>query len=161
MDAKSAISIIRALSSLSWRWDEPSWRAAAQQLGLRESRAVRGRISYLSPENETLSAYFDGDRLEFVEVTLDLFRDPELLSEEGYTEKIAEFREKFEELVGLTTALLGDPVFCGPSSAEEFPEDQDALRLALWPVREARLMIEQKHEDKELPIRVSVVLAPA
>ena len=160
MDAEKAITIIRALASLQWRWDEAGWKAAVQQLGLRESKSVPGRVSYLSPENETLSAYFDGSRLEFVEVTVDLFRDPELLAEAAYRQKIAEFRDKFEGLVGLTAAILGAPAFAGPPSDEGFPDDQDALRLALWSVPDGRLMIEQKHEDKELPIRVSVVVAP-
>jgi hypothetical protein len=153
-------SLTRALTSAGWRWDVEGWRELAGRLGLRESDSVRTRISYRTPENETLSAYFDGNRLEFVEVTLDIFRDPEQLSESEHAQKMAEFRGKFNLAVESAMEVLGEPLLRGGPEDEGFPDDQDAIRLALWLIPGGRFMIEQKHEDKELPIRVSIVVAP-
>jgi hypothetical protein len=160
MSLENASSLTRALTSADWRWNADEWRELAGRLGLREVNSVLTRRSYQTPEKETLSAYFDGDRLEFVEITLDIFKGLENLSESEQAEKISEFLVKFNLAVDSAVAILGKPLFRGGPRDEGFPDDQDAIRLALWLISGGRFMIEEKHEDKELPIRVSIVVAP-
>jgi len=38
--------------------------------------------------------------------------------------------------------------------------DQDAIWLAQWSAPNARLLVELKHEDKELPLRLGVIVVP-
>jgi hypothetical protein len=124
-------------------------------------QGVPGRTTYETPEGPRLSLYSEGDLAEFVEITLEAFQDPHLLSEVEYEQKANEFLEKFRAAVAIGTRILGPPAFNDGVGRDGFPEDQDAVSLALWPSGSSRLMIEQKHEDKELPIRLCIVVAPA
>jgi hypothetical protein len=160
MSLDNTSSLTRALTSVDWQWDAEGWRELVGRLGLREINSVRSRISYRTPEDEILSAYFDGNRLEFAEVTLDIFKDLEQLSESERAQKMAEFHSKFNFAVDSAMEVLGGPLLRGGPEDEDFPDDQDAIMLALWRIPGGRFMIEQKHEDKELPIRVSIVVAP-
>lgn len=161
MTLKSVESIVRRLASGRWSWNRASWTLLAADLALRECAREGNRISYETPEAKTLSAFFaQGDALAFVEVTVEAFVDVEELSEEAYEEKVDEYYEKFMRAVAEAERVLGKPSFCNGAAARGFPEDQDAVWLALWRVENARLMLQQTHEDQELPFRICVVVAP-
>ena len=100
------------------------------------------------------------DESKFVEATVDAFLRPDRLAPDEYERKLDEYRQEYEDAVIAAQQVLGPPVFNGVVDDEGFPDDQDSLLLALWQLSNARLMIQQKHEDKELPIRLSVVAAP-
>jgi hypothetical protein len=117
---------------------------------------VPGRSTYKTLEGPSLSLYSEGEVAEFVEVTLDAYRDPHLLNELEYEQKTDEFHRKFQAAVSTGTRVLGPPVFVDGVGRDGFPEDQEAVWLALWPSANARLMIEQKHEDQE---RLCLVVA--
>jgi hypothetical protein len=107
-----------------------------------------------------LSLYCEGDLAEFVGRSPWRLSDPHLLSEVEYEQKANEFEQKFRAAVAAGMRILGPPAFNDGVGCDGFPDDQDAVWLALWPSVDSRLMIEQKHEDKELPARLCIVVAP-
>jgi hypothetical protein len=107
-----------------------------------------------------MSVYHDGDDVEFIEITLEVVSNLHLLSLSEYEDTKDRFYQKFEDAVAEATGVLTPPVFNDGAAAGEFPEDQDAEWLALWNHPCGRLMVELKHEDKEVPLRLSIVLTP-
>ncbi len=160
MDAAAIGSLLTKLKGATWTWSKASAEQAIASLGARMIQGVPGRSTYETPEGARLSLYGEGDLAEFVEITLEAFQDPHLLSEAEYEQKADEFLQKFRAAVAIGTRILGPPAFNDGVGRDGFPEDQDAVWLALWTTGNSRLMIEQKHEDKELPMRLCIVAAP-
>jgi hypothetical protein len=153
-------NLLTKLKGVTWTWSKASAEQAIASLGARMIQGVPGRSTYETPEGARLSLYSEGDLAEFVEITLEAFQDPHLLSEAEYEQKTDEFLQKFRAAVAIGTRILGPPAFTDGVGRDGFPEDQDAVWLALWASGNSRLMIEQKHEDKELPMRLCIVVAP-
>jgi len=159
MDGTMIGSLLPKLKGVTWTWSKAGAEQAIASLGARRVQGVPGRSTYQTAEGPRLSLYSEGDLAEFVEITLEAFPDPHLLSDVEYEQKADEFLQKFRAAVAIGTQILGPPAFNDGVGRDGFPEDQDAVRLALWPSGDCRLMIEQKHEDKELPIRLCIVVA--
>ena len=153
-------SVLKKLKSITWMWAKSDIEEILCSLGATLVEMISGRWTCRLSEGASLSVYFQDDRVEFVEITIAVFQNPHLLSEVEYEDKVDEFFEKFEETVLLGKRVLGLPLFNDGAAAEGFPDDQDAVWLALWNVKNARLMIQQTHEDKELPFRLCIVIAP-
>lgn len=66
----------------------------------------------------------------------------------------------FESATEALAKFLGPPAFSDGAAADHYPEDQDAAWLSLWNYPSARIMLQQKHEDRELPFRICLVVAP-
>jgi hypothetical protein len=152
--------LLPKLNGITWTWSKAGAEQAIASLGARMVQGAPGRSTYETPEGARLSLYSEGDLADFVEITLEAFEDPHLLTEGEYEQKANEFLQKFRVAVATGTRILGPPAFNDGVGRDGFPEDQDAVWLALWPAGNSRLMIEQKHEDKELPIRLCIVVAP-
>lgn len=105
--------------------------------------------------------YSDGEDVLAAEMILDAFLDADALSEDEYEDKVDEYFEKFEDVVAAAKGVLGEPKFNEGAAARRFPGDQDAVWLAMWPRAGFRFMVQQKHEDRELPFRVCLVVAPS
>ncbi len=121
---------------------------------------VPGRWTYIIASGLKLSVYMEDDRIEFLEITMDVFFDPQRLQPEEYERKVDEYFSKYEKAVASAERILGPPTFNDGWGSEGFPEDQEAVWLAQWDLLNARLMIQQKHEDKELPFRLCIVITP-
>jgi hypothetical protein len=124
---------------------------------VRESKGKRR--TYQDPNGLLWDAYLDKDALLLVEVELECMA-VHTLSDAEYEDQLDDYASKFEVVVKELGAALGKPAFCDGAGAVGFPDDQDAIWLALWPARNARLMLQQKHEARELPIRLVLVVAP-
>lgn len=157
IDIKRLMSEIRA-RTWSWTLDGTDSLASALHCRLRDERAERR--TYEVPDGVTMSVYHDGNVVEFVEITLDVISNIHLLPPSDYEDTKDKFFKKFEDTVAQVTKILGPAAFNDGAAAAEFPSDQDAEWLALWNHPCGRIMLEQKHEDKELPLRLSIVLAP-
>ena len=151
---------LRGLRALAWDWSRDEASRLARSLNLRPCGGLPGRVSYVTNEGQDVSVYYEAESPRRVEITLDAFHDPHLLSESAYEDKVDEFYGKFEGAVAKATGILGKPLFNDGRAASGFPEDEDAVWLALWRLPNARLMIQQRHEDKELPLRLVVVVRP-
>jgi hypothetical protein len=153
--------IALALCQAEWQWSRAWWeaQAAAWQLSLRESKG--SRRTYADPDGVLWDVYFDEGSLLQVEIELEAFVAVETLSDSEYEDKIDEYADKFETTAKDLQAALGKPVFIDGSAAKGFPEDQDAAWLALWHGRNARVMLQQKHESREFPFRLVLVVSPS
>lgn len=65
---------------------------------------------------------------------------------------IDEYLRIQQNLVEDWSDTLGKPLFNDGQANRNFPEDQEAEFLALWPIQNARLMLLVRHDDKELPV---------
>jgi hypothetical protein len=152
--------ILRQLKDASWKWRTGEVRALIMSLGATPTDQVPERSSFNLKGFVDVSLYWNGDSAEFIEMTLESFEETRSLDPDAYEEKVDEFFAKYEAVVTEVEKVLGPPEFNDGGSADGFPDDQEAVWLALWRWRHARLMVEQKHEDRELPMRVTIVLAP-
>lgn len=152
--------LVGEIRGRAWPWtlDGADSLASALHCRLLEERA--GRRTYEVPEGSTMSVYHDGHVVEFIEVTLDVVLNLHLLSLSDYENTKDRFFQKFEDVVAEATNVLGPPVFNDGAATAEFPSDQDAEWLAMWNHPCGRIMVELKHEDKELPLRLAIVLTP-
>ncbi|MGW2890216.1 hypothetical protein ACWDDN_33920 [Streptomyces griseoruber] len=93
----------------------------------------------------------------FLEVSIHTtFPDPEDPdSEERLT---VEFEDKFERSLARCIHTLGSAAFVGSYGDEGFPEDVDAVMVALWPVGSGVIALNFKHEDWGVPFRITVTV---
>jgi hypothetical protein len=157
---QKTLELVGRLKDVKWDWSEPGLDSLLTSLGTAPEDAVPGRRTYAFPSGQRLSVYAEDGRVEFLEATFEAFFDPHRLSPEAYEDKVDEYFSKYEEAVAAAEHVLGPPVFNDGGGAQGFPEDQEAVWLAQWNLPTARLMIQQKHEDKELPFRICLVVTP-
>ena len=131
-------SLLTKLKGVTRTWSKASAEQSIATLGARLIQVVAGRSTYETPEGARLSLYCEGDLAEFVEITLEAFLDPHLLSEAEYEQKADEFLQKFRAAVAIGARILGPPAFNDSVGRDGFPEDQDATWLALWTSGNAR-----------------------
>jgi hypothetical protein len=74
--------------------------------------------------------------------------------------KQADFEALFTTAVHYAKALLGMPLFAGIPDEAGFPREQWADGAAVWKAGNSRLLIRQKHNDRELPLDLCLVFAP-
>ena len=153
-------ALLERLRSVSWDWEALAAERIVAGFAGDPVERVPGRTSYRFEGLEDVSLYLEGSQADCLEITIESFREPHLLSAIEYEERVDEYFHKYRMAVAEGNHVLGPPVFDDGAAAPGFPTDQDAVWLALWRVNSARLMIEQKHEDKELPLRLCVVVTP-
>ena len=153
-------ALLEKLRRLKWDWRMAEAERIVGSLAGQPTERVPGRTTYRVDGLENISLYHEGDQAEYLEITIESFKDPHLLSSVEYEEKVDEYFEKHKAAVREATVILGRPEFNDGCAAPGFPNDQEAVWLALWHGGNARLMIQQKHEDKELPLRLCIVMAP-
>ena len=163
----SAIEVISALGRLlvnyrstAWKWDKAGAARQAESLGFRPTGEEYEELYFSCPDGARLRIATDGDAVTWIEFILADFKDPHLLDETAFSQKQDEFQALFEQAVHYSKALLGPPLFAGASGEKGFPADQWADFAAVWAVGEKRLMIQQKHNDRELPLELCLVFAP-
>ncbi len=152
-------TLVKRLKGIRWVWSESGVESVLASLNATLVEAVPGRKTYAIAAGPKVSVYSEGGRTEFLEITVDAFFDPQRLSPEEYEQKVDEYFAKYEQAVAAAEGTLGPPAFNDGGGSEGFPEDQEAVWLAQWDLPTARLMIQQKHEDKELPFRLCIVVA--
>ena len=156
-----AITLLaKKLMTVDWSWAQSDAGRLMADLGAELDEDVGERQTWRLEEGLSADLYLFERSIVAVEVILDVFEDPEELEPDEYEARIAEFTEKLERVAASVRAAAGDPLFAGEYDSEGFPGDQDALRLVLWRLENARLMVELKHEDREVPIRLLITVAP-
>lgn len=158
--------LVKDLVRARWVWHLTGLKRLVGSLGVELTDGVPGRQTYLfrGPSNQeqfSLNLYHTESAIAFIEVTIDAFLDTSDLSAEEYENKVDEYFEKFEATVSAVTSVAGRPAFNDGFGSDGFPADQDAQWLALWHLPGARLMVQQKNEDRDLPFRITIVVAPS
>ncbi|KGU91538.1 hypothetical protein X880_4289 [Burkholderia pseudomallei MSHR4032] len=155
------IKIAKVAAQIDWQWDGEWWVREASRLGFKHEKSSASLEVHADPDGNAWRARVKEGKILFIEITFEKFVDVESLSVSEYEDKVDEFFARFEAAVAELTPALGKPVFSDGAAAKGFPDDQEANWLALWHVKNARLMLEQKHESQEFPFRLCFVIAPA
>jgi len=155
-----AKDIANSLREPEWQWSLAWWEAKAMEWHLTPRESKGSRRTYIDRAGLLWDVYCEDSTLLQVEVELEAFLEVTALTDSEYEDKIDEYTDKFENVARDLQEALGKPSFKDGASAKGFPEDQDATWLALWPARNARVMLQQKHEDREFPFRLLLVVAP-
>ena len=154
-------SIAVRLASIAWAWRREDFDAILRHAGAtRPAPLVDDGWTRYDLDQERLDVLASEGLVERVEVTLEAFVDVPDLSGAEYEDKVDEFFALWEHAVAAAEIELGRPAFDDGGAARGYPEDQDAVWLALWPLPTGRLMIQELHEDRELPFRLAVVVTP-
>lgn len=129
-------SAIKTISSTRWDWSPAAQAAMVEQLA--PASAAGNRIE-LTIEAKSPHSDDEGEDLDH------------------------EYCEKFERYVQRAERVLGKPKFNDGMARRGFPKDETAEFLALWPLRNAQLMILMRSgsADEHAPFSISVVVKPA
>ncbi|MEK6236481.1 MAG: hypothetical protein N2C14_17370 [Planctomycetales bacterium] len=152
-------SIVKNLAVQDWKWNREGIDAILASLGWSKGDSVLHRDAYTLIGGLDASVYYDGHRPDLIEIEKEVFEEVTLLDDLNYEDKIDRFHKMFLGETEQISDYLGDPVFSDGATATGFPDDQDAVWLSLWNVPTARLMLQVKHEDRDLPIRLCVLVA--
>lgn len=71
-----------------------------------------------------------------------------------------DYCEKLETYVQRAERILGRPKFNDGLAHKNFPKDENAQFLALWPLKSARVMIMYRNEGPDSPFWISIVVRP-
>lgn len=156
----SLAPLAKRLSTVEWQWTRSWWDTATDTFALIQQEAVGARRTYVDPQGELWDLYMRGDDALFLEINFDVLADAGSLSDSTYENKVDEYFQKFQDQVQVLKSFLGKPRFVDGAAARGFPVDQEANWLALWDVKNARLMLQQKHESRDMPFRLCLVVAP-
>lgn len=96
-----------------------------------------------------------------LECTVKVQMSPHELPEEDWQRVHDDFVATWDRARGRLSSTLGPAQFSGGPLDAGFPGDEDAIRLALWTRGGTRLGLQYRHEDKELPMRLVLVMTPA
>jgi len=141
-----------------WLWDLDAAREQLAEFGYHQLSedeealiSASGSLCRIHDENQTAG---------WIEFILCAYPDPHLLDEVAFSAKQDEYETLYRHAVRYTSAMLGQPEFDGASGQEGFPVEQWADWAAVWRVAGQRLMVQQKHNDPELPLELCLVFAP-
>src|SRR5215510_14794897 len=124
-------ALLEKLRGVKWDWRKPEAERIVASLAGPPIERVPGRTTYRMDGVEDISLYHEGERPEFLEITVESFRDPHLLSPAQYEDKVDEYFQKYRVAVKQGTGVLGRPAFDDGGGASGFPEEQEAVWLAL------------------------------
>jgi hypothetical protein len=150
--------VVLRLTAVAWNWRDVE--RSLVEGGFRKRQAVDGRSTFESEDGVVVDVYFVGEDPSAVEATV-AFENAGRLPADEYEARIDEWHREFTENIKVMINVLGRPAFVGGSGDEGFPDDQESMFLGLWKLKDARLMLQLNHEDRELPIRLCVVVTPA
>lgn len=154
-------SLAISLAKAPWRWDRHDLSEVARCLGANLRDTTWNRLTYVTGTGVEIDAYRHDGTIVLAEVILDV-GPTDGLDDSAYEELVDTFFNKFESTTSRLAGVLGKPTFADGQAAEGYPADQDAVWLALWLLPNARLMLQVKHEGREVPYRLSIaVTAPA
>lgn len=148
------------LAEQSWSWARESVGTTLAGMGFLNSQSVGHRVTYVDQQGRFADLYCDGEHVDCVEITILAFTDVEALTDLEYEDQVDNFYAAFLAATKEIVSRLGNPVFSDGATATDFPDDQDAVWLSLWILPKCRLFLQQKHEDRELPIRLCLVVDP-
>jgi membrane-associated protein len=151
-DYRSIIDgIVSKLKDVRWDWTPAGVEKIARELELPIRQEIEARSSYRSEDGVHFRIHQAGDTVDSVEITTHLTPDPRALSEAGYQHAQWEYAARFRQAVETAEQHIGPA---------EYPDDHDAVELARWDVSNGQLTIEHRHEDREQPFRISIIVQP-
>lgn len=119
------------------------------------------RQTYLSDLGGTFSVYrLEDGSVERIEVTLSCRDGVDLLADGQYERLVHDFLGFYTVALALLSAFLGSDGESDGDEVESLKEDFMAIKLTVWVLGEAKVMLQLKHEDRETPMRLCIVAVP-
>ncbi|MEQ8853028.1 hypothetical protein [Gimesia sp.] len=152
-------SIAAFLAATQWKWNQSSIEAILASMGWQQHDSLPYRDDYSRFKNFEASVYKEDHSPYQIEIDIEVYLDVDELDARQFENKIDEFKDKFFRTTEAIANSLGKPNFSDSFAASGFPDDQDAVYLTLWNLNTARLMLQLKNEGREIPIRLTLVVA--
>jgi hypothetical protein len=145
-----------------WEWRRETIKdiLAANQAAFIQEDCESERDCFAGVNGEKITfAYGQDPRAPFVEI---LLQEQALadLEENARSEIIAAYDAAYEKIVARVRELLGDYVFEGTSAGNALTQDQYGDLCACWVKGHVRLMVQELQSDRDLPIQLSIFIAP-
>jgi hypothetical protein len=160
METNSLPQLLAKMRSFRWPWSQNEDGAFAAHLGWSVEKRTDHRTDFRATGFAAVSAYFEAGACFAVEADIEVAASTGDLAPDQFDDLADSFYAKFNDMVGRVTETLGEPSFCDGAAADGFPDDQDAVWLALWVGDGLRIMVQQKNEGRDMPFRVTLVCAP-
>jgi hypothetical protein len=154
------IDLLLRLQHVEWSWQLSRTEEIVSGLAGAPLKRLDSRLKYGLEGFEDVSLYYEAAEALALEMTIESCRQPYRLTPAEYEDKVDEYFRKYETTVATVSGVLGKPVFDDGAGGSGFPDDQEAVWLALWWGSNARIMIQQKHEDRDAAFRLCVLVAP-
>jgi hypothetical protein len=152
--------VLERHGSTVWFWEYQLARKHLENLGFLAEEEDDQRWLFRDPSGLAVQIRLDGPLLCAIAFVLREEPDPHLLDELEFHATQAEYETMFHAAVPSAAKVLGQPTFVGASGEPDFPQDQWAEFAAVWETESCRIMIQKKHDDRELPLQLCVVFAP-
>ena len=153
--------IVKTFKLLNPRWSLDEVLAEVPKFGMQLSQRVGNRCTFVDDDLQKYSFYFnDNDVIGSVESSLAVECHVDGMSEPEYERFIASYIGKFEHSSREIQSILGDGKYYTLENGAEFPHDRDSIRLSLWKFRDVDIMLELKHEARDVPVRLILTLVP-
>jgi hypothetical protein len=143
-----------------WKWTRAEATRQLVALGAHFAEASDQTLAFALRSGIHGRVELDGDAVRWVDFILLDHAQPHLLDELALNGLRERFEALFEHAARFAAVLHGTPAFQGASGETGFPSEQWAEWAAVWPLPTARMMIQQKHDDRELPLELCLVFAP-
>ncbi|SFJ49725.1 hypothetical protein [Thermoflavimicrobium dichotomicum] len=160
------------LLSVSFTWEKhemvEQFSTLADLLGYRIKQEKLHSISFSDNPGSYSLIFLHGcnERIDSIYIDIETFYDTyELLQEDQAYEQIEEIvngkLQKLEEAVQYLRTVWGEPFFLGDFWDSRFPRDQySGIRMALWKMKGAHVVLQVEYQDKELPISLNMLITP-
>lgn len=162
-------AIIERLRSVEWKWNKAGMDAIAASIGLTDREPDSNWIKFRLPGTSLQPVYrARNQEVLSLQIRLASFDIGEFVNEENFSEiletQYASFEKKFEQSARQIAKILGPPSFKGGQDDAGYDQQQPdvwgAMHVAVWTVKNGRLILMCDHQDKELPITLELSVAP-
>jgi hypothetical protein len=153
--------IVQTLMQIQTRWTLDEVLEHFPALGPKLVKSAGKRRTFQDSDNRRYSFYFCGDNsINFIEANFDTISDTDQIADSLYNEILDEFWRNFDNALCIVLTILGNGIDYSLNSSGDLPHERDSIRLVLWELQGADLMLELKHEAREVPIRLVLTLVP-
>ena len=153
--------IVKIFSLLNPHWSLDEVLAEVPKLGMQLSQSVGKRRTFADDDRQKYSFYFNNnDTIGSVEASLAVEHHVDGMSNPEYGRLIRSYIDKFEHSSREIQSILGDGRYYVLENGAEFPHDRDSMRLSLWELKDGDVMLELKHEARDVPVRLILTLVP-
>jgi len=150
--------LLGRLCTLEWSGDAGVLQSRLVQVGFEVAREAPHRTDLLLVDVPIARcALYRTGRLE---CTVKIAMDPQLLDEDKWNDMHERFVASWCAARDRLASSLGPPQFDGRPGDPGMPDDEDAVRLAHWPQQGRQVSVQYRHEDRELPMRLVLVVTP-
>lgn len=152
--------VLTAYGTVAWSWDAASARAQLARLGYDPDEEAGEENRFRHPDAPPARLQVEDGALHWIDFLIAACPDPHHLDEVAFAARQAEYEALFYAAARHVEQRLGAPAFVGAAGEAGFPAGQWADWAAVWERTSDRLMVQQKHNDPELPLELCVVFAP-